>query len=40
MILDPVYADQMILGPHPIGLLSILPALIAAGYILWKKGEN
>ena len=40
MILDPAYADQMIVGPHPIGLLSMLPALLAAGYILWKKGKN
>jgi len=40
MILDPAYADQMIFGPHPIGLISMLPALLAAGYILWKKGNN
>ncbi len=40
MILDPVYADQMILGPHPIGLVSMIPALLAAGYILWKKGDR
>ncbi|MBE6711285.1 MAG: CPBP family intramembrane metalloprotease, partial [Ruminococcaceae bacterium] len=39
MILDPVYADQMILGPHPIGLISMVPALTAA-YIIWKKGEH
>jgi membrane protease YdiL (CAAX protease family) len=40
MILDPAYADQMILGPHPIGLIGGIPALLAAGYILWKKGER
>jgi len=37
-VLDPAFADQMILGPHPIGLISGIPALIAAGLILFRKG--
>ncbi|MBR5313557.1 MAG: CPBP family intramembrane metalloprotease [Clostridia bacterium] len=40
MILDPAYTDQMIFGPHPIGLISMIPALLVAGYIIWKKGNN
>ena len=40
MVLDPAYADQMILGPHPVGLIAMVPALLAAAYILWKKGDR
>lgn len=40
MMLDPAYSDQMILGPAPIGIISMLPALIFAIIVLimdWKK---
>ena len=40
MVLDPAYADQMIIGPHPVGLIAMVPALLAAAYILWKKGDR
>lgn len=40
MVLDPAYTDQMILGPHPVGLIGMIPALLAAACVLWKKGDR
>lgn len=37
LFLDSDYLDQMTLGPAPVGIISILPALLVAVWILVKK---
>lgn len=38
-IVEPEYMDQYILGPVPIGIIGMIPALIMAGWILFKNKE-
>lgn len=40
MVLNTDYADQMTLGPAPIGIISMLPMLIVAVIILVKKDKK
>ena len=38
-VLNPAYADQLTLGPLPIGIISMLPALALAAVILLRKNK-
>jgi len=40
MVLDPAYTDQMILGPAPIGIISMIPALIFALFVLFGGSKK
>jgi len=40
MMLDPAYADSMILGPAPIGIISMIPVLIFAVAVLLKNAKS
>lgn len=40
MVLNVDYADQMIIGPAPVGIISVLPALIFAVIVLWKDKDE
>lgn len=37
LVHNPAYGDQLILGPMPIGLISMIPALVLAIWVLVKK---
>lgn len=37
LVLNPAYADQLTVGPLPIGIISVLPALVLTVWILFKK---
>lgn len=37
LVLNPMYSDQLILGPMPIGLISMLPAVVLAVWVLVKR---
>lgn len=37
LVLDPAYANQLTVGPLPIGIISVLPSLVLMVWILFKK---
>ena len=37
LVLNPDYADQLTLGPLPIGIISVFPALVLTAWMLFKK---
>lgn len=37
MVLDMDYIDQMILGPSPVGIIGVFPAMIFAGWVLYRS---
>ena len=39
-MVKPAYMDQLILGPMPIGIISMIPALLVAGWLLVKEKDN
>ena len=40
MVLNVDYADQMIIGPSPVGIISVLPALVFAVIVLMKDKDE
>lgn len=40
MVLDPAYLDQMLLGPSLIGVISMIPMLLAALWLLWRDSKQ
>lgn len=40
LLLDPAYADQMTLGPTPVGIISLLPMLAAAAAVLARQARR
>lgn len=38
-VLNPAYGDQLTVGPLPIGIISMLPALVLATWILFRKNK-
>lgn len=40
MVLDTDYMNQMTVGPAPVGIISVLPALLVAVWVLVKKGKS
>ena len=39
LVLNPAYVDQLTVGPMPIGIISVLPALVLTVWILFKKNK-
>lgn len=39
LVLDPAYGNQLTVGPLPIGIISVMPALILTVWILIKKNK-
>lgn len=37
LVLNPLYSNQLILGPMPIGLISMIPVVVLAVLVVWKK---
>lgn len=39
-LLNPDYTELMVLGPAPMGIISMLPTLILAVWVLWREWKN